>query len=104
MQSKHLKLTALAVLLLGSIGLAIAANSGQAAKPHTDHEMMDACRSMMGGGMMSGMMGGMMGGGMMPTLPPGNAKLQLQMQAEMMQKMGEIAAKYADKVKERSPQ
>lgn len=105
MQSKHLKLTVLAALLLIGIGPAIAANSGQTTKQHMEHGMMaggsmEACRSMMGGGMM----GGMMGGAMMPTLPPGNAKLQLQMQAEMMQKMGEIAAKYADKIKERSPQ
>jgi len=64
--------------------------------------------AMMGGGMMGGsmmdMMQGchrMMGGGMMPhQLPPGNEKLQLQMQAEMMQKMGEILAKYAGQIKE----
>ena len=35
-----------------------------------------------------------------PSLPPGNEKLQLQMEAEMMQKMGEILAKYAAKVVE----
>jgi hypothetical protein len=73
------------------------------------------------GGMMDGgmMHGGMMGGGMMdmmdgcrrmmqgtshasplPQLPPGNEKLQLQMHAEMMQKMGEILSKYAAKVVE----
>ena len=50
---------------------------------------------------MQGMMSGcpMMGGGMMPQLPPGNEKLQLQMWGEMMQKMGEIASKYATQVK-----
>lgn len=81
---------------------------------------------MMGGGM-GGMMGGgkgshgnesmggmmrmmnmmgkgnrMMEGGMadaMPQLPPGNEKLQLQMQAEIMQKMGETLAKYAARIK-----
>ncbi|HEY9459502.1 MAG TPA: hypothetical protein VIR04_01740 [Paralcaligenes sp.] len=67
---------------------------------------------MMGNGMMSGMMGGgngMMRGGamdggmmrghaMMPQLPAGNEKLQLKMQAEIMQKVGEIVAKYADQV------
>lgn len=67
---------------------------------------------MMGGGMMGGggmmdMMQGchrMMGGGMMAhQLPPGNEKLQLQMQAEMMQKMGEILAKYAGQIKESRP-
>ena len=70
---------------------------------------------MMGGGMMGGGMmgGGMMGGGMMgmehrcstvgngsiiPQLPPGNEKLQLKMQGEMMQKMGEILVRYADQI------
>ena len=50
---------------------------------------------------MHGMMSGcpMIGGGMMPQLPPGNEKLQLQMWGEMMQKMGEIASKYAAQVK-----
>jgi hypothetical protein len=76
----------------------------------------------MGGGMMgngagSGMMGNGMDGGMMammgacgqmmnargsmsgmPKLPPGNEKLQLQMQAEMMQKMGEILSSYAARI------
>ena len=36
----------------------------------------------------------------LPSLPPGNDKLELQMQAEMMQKVGEILAKYAGQVKE----
>ncbi|MGE3482299.1 MAG: hypothetical protein AB7K73_12910 [Gammaproteobacteria bacterium] len=30
-----------------------------------------------------------------PRLPPGNEKLQLQMHAEILQKVGEIEAKYA---------
>lgn len=52
---------------------------------------------MMRGGMMHGAMikGHSMG---MPQLPPGNEKLQLKMQAEIMQKVGEILAKYADQV------
>ena len=54
---------------------------------------MHACQSMMGGGP------GMTGMGL-PRLPPGNAKLEAQMQAEMLQKMGEIAARYADRVKD----
>lgn len=62
--------------------------------------MMGMMRGGAGGGcpMMDGRMGGM---GMMgmPTLPPGNEKLQLQMQAEMMQKMGETLAKYAARVR-----
>jgi len=47
----------------------------------------------------SGMMGGPMPSTAMPQLPPGNEKLQLQMWGEMMQKMGEIASKYAVQVK-----
>jgi hypothetical protein len=35
----------------------------------------------------------------MPQLPPGNEKLQLQMHAEIMQKVGEILGKYAAQVK-----
>lgn len=35
-----------------------------------------------------------------PELPPGNAKLQLEMQGEIMQKVGEILTKYAPQVKE----
>lgn len=38
---------------------------------------------------------------MMPMLPPGNEKLQLQMQAEIMQKVGEIMAKYANQIQQR---
>ena len=70
---------------------------------------MDGMKGMMGGGMMD-MMGsckemmnkkGMAGGGAaIPQLPPGNEKLAFQMHAEMMQKMGEIAAKYADRIKD----
>jgi len=36
---------------------------------------------------------------MIPPLPPGNEKLQLQMQAEIQQKVGEIIKKYADQLK-----
>jgi len=54
---------------------------------------------MMGKGMMGSMMGSMMNGGqMMAGLPPGNEKLNMQMQAEMMQAMGTIMQKYADKI------
>jgi hypothetical protein len=51
-------------------------------------DMMHACGRMMDRGPMPGL----------PRLPPGNEKLQLQMQAEMMQKMGEILAKYAARI------
>ena len=80
------------------------------------HQHEDAAKGpqgrqgMMGGaGMMGDSMMNMMqhcermmaarGGHAMPQLPPGNEKLQLQMQAEMMQRMGEILSKYASQVK-----
>ena len=52
-------------------------------------QMMRSCHGMMGGNAMGGM------GGM--HLPKGNEKLEAQMHAEMMQKMGEIAGKYAER-------
>jgi len=58
--------------------------------------MMGHGPGMTGCPMMSG--GMMMGRGMMPMLPPGNEKLQMQMQAEIMQKVGEIMAKYANQI------
>ena len=88
---------------------------GDMSKHHAMMEGMKDSDGGMGGGDMKGMMGmmGMMNSchammseakasdnAMMPMLPPGNEKLQFQMQAEMMQKMGEIAAKYADRIKE----
>lgn len=59
------------------------------------HGMMSSGCPMMGGGMT----GAQMSSAAMPQLPPGNEKLQLQMWGEMMQKMGEIASKYAAQVK-----
>lgn len=59
--------------------------------------MMDKMGS--GQGMM-GKMSASSGGPGMPKLPPGNEKLEFQMHAEMMQKIGEIALKYADRIKE----
>lgn len=58
--------------------------------------MMSSGCPMMGSGMM---MGGQMSSTAMPQLPPGNEKLQLQMWGEMMQKLGEVASKYAAQVK-----
>jgi hypothetical protein len=49
--------------------------------------MMQDCQRMMAGA-----------GAMMPKMPPGNEKLQFQMHAEMMQKVGEIAAQYAERI------
>jgi hypothetical protein len=54
-------------------------------------DMMNSCPMMSGG--RSG------AGHSMPALPPGNEKLQLQMHAEIMQRVGEILAKYAAQVK-----
>jgi hypothetical protein len=54
-------------------------------------DMMGSCSRMMQGGSMAHGI---------PQLPPGNAKLQLQMHAEMMQKMGETLAKYAAQIRE----
>lgn len=105
-----------AVVVAGAGGLAGAAEPGQAAKPGSSMSGMGdmskghgkmGSDGTMGGGMMDMMhscqktMGGTMSGGaMMPQLPPGNEKLEFQMHAEMMQKVGEIAARYADKIKE----
>ena len=55
--------------------------------------MMQSCQAMMGSG-------GMHGDAASFKLPPGNEKLEAQMHAEMLQKMGEIATKYADRIKE----
>ncbi|MBI5614895.1 MAG: hypothetical protein HY943_01265 [Gammaproteobacteria bacterium] len=70
------------------------------------HEMMGGGPHGMGPAMMGpGMMGGPMIGGhmgqmiMVPRLPAGNEKLEIQMHAEMLQKIGEIEAKYAGQLK-----
>lgn len=116
MNSKRMVVMVLAAVVAGAGGLVDAAEPAQAAKPGSSMQgmadmpmghgmmgsdgtkggsmmdMMHSCRKMMSGAMAGGLM--------MPQLPPGNEKLQFQMHAEMMQKMGEIAAKYADKIKE----
>ncbi|MEO9101657.1 MAG: hypothetical protein ABI212_02310 [Burkholderiaceae bacterium] len=62
--------------------------------------MCGGMMSKMGSGQgMMGMMGASSGGMAMPKLPPGNEKLEFQMHAEMMQKMGEVALKYAGQIK-----
>jgi len=84
-----------------SVVIAAAAISVSAWSLAADKPAAQGMQGMQGMHGMQGMMSGcpMMGGGMMPQLPPGNEKLQLQMWAEMMQKMGEIASKYAAQVK-----
>ena len=82
--------------MIAAVAISVSAWSLAADKPAA--QGMQGMQGMHG---MQGMMSGcpMMGGGMMPQLPPGNEKLQLQMWGEMMQKMGEIASKYAAQVK-----
>lgn len=118
MNSKRMMVTLLtAVMVWGASEPAFAAEKGQAARPAPSlsgmgdmpmgHGMMGS-DGMMGGGGMMGMMqscqrmmgGTMTGSAMLPRLPPGNEKLEFQMRAEMMQKLGEIAAKYGEKIKD----
>jgi len=109
MQSKRVMIAVFAASALAVSSLVVAANKGQVNPPSApmmgmERKDMDHDK-MMGGGMMGMMSGcnrmmdsGMMDSGMMPHLPPGNEKLQLQMQAEMLQKMGEILNKYAEQI------
>ena len=94
----------IAAAALSASAWSFAADRDKPAAPGTQGmQGMHGTRGMMGGCPMmggSGMAGGHTpGAGMMPQLPPGNEKLQLQMWGEMMQKMGEIASKYAAQVK-----
>lgn len=96
---KRYIVSTLTVILLWGGALGMAAESEQTTKPQKmgGHmmeggmmNMMGMCRQMMDGGMMTHIL---------PQLPPGNEKLQLQMHVEMMQKLGEITAKYAGQIK-----
>lgn len=109
MQTKVTLLTLALATVLTASGAAAADDTKQSSKGPAGKagmEQMGKDHGMMPGGMMHGGMMGMMNdrcmqmmsGSMAPRLPAGNEKLQLQMQAEMMQKMGEILAKYADKI------
>lgn len=101
MRIKTLLLTLSTAGMLSAGGLAVA--------QHQHEEAPKAPQGTAGGGMMGGGMMNMMqgcermmrarGGHAMPQLPPGNEKLQLQMHAEIMQKVGEILSKYAAQVK-----
>ena len=98
MKTRHVAAPLLALVLLGSSGLSIAADS-QISTGTPRSGMHD--QSMMHGQMMGGHM---MGGGMMKDcpmmgqLPPGTEKLAMQMHGEMMKAMGDIMLKYADKI------
>lgn len=115
MQRKHLIATTVAIVILIGSGAVIGAQERPSPeRPMPNMEQMPG--GMMGGGMMGGGMMGMMdmmatcsrmmgsgmaGAGVIPQLPPGNEKLQLQMHAEIMQRVGEILSKYAAKVEGR---
>jgi hypothetical protein len=93
--------TIAAALTLSTWSLA-ADSDKPATQPRQGMPGMQGMHGMMGGAcpmMGSAMSAGPMSSTAMPQLPPGNEKLQLQMWGEMMQKMGEIASKYAAQVK-----
>jgi hypothetical protein len=103
MKIRPILVSLLIAAAIGSSGLVLAASNALAKEQSTNRPEMG--HGMKGSGMMQGDMMGMMNGckammhsSMAPQLPPGNEKLQLQMQGEMMQKMGEILTKYADKI------
>ncbi|KDP87177.1 hypothetical protein CF70_003045 [Cupriavidus sp. SK-3] len=94
MNTKSVMAATLALVMLGASGWSAAAGatrgaeSATASAPDKGHDMkMDHMMS-----------GGMMGSCPMMGLPPGNEKLSMQMHADMMQAMGEIMRKYADKI------
>ncbi|MEN7527564.1 MULTISPECIES: hypothetical protein [unclassified Cupriavidus] len=97
MNTKSVMAVALAVTLLGAGGWSMAADADQGDagdKAQTQSQEKGHAMRMdhaMGGGMMGSCP-------MMGQLPPGNEKLLMQMHGEMMQAMGEIMRKYADKV------
>lgn len=91
---------ALALALAFAAPLALAADPVPAAQPAAEPAPGPGGMMGMGGGKMGKRckMHGVMGMGAMlhmPRLPAGNDKLQMQMEAEILQKVGEIQAKYA---------
>jgi hypothetical protein len=112
MKRIRMALAAVALVLAASTAASIAAETKPQPKPGMHGMMGGGEPGMMMGPGQHGMMMGcpmmsaggspmMMGRGTMPALPPGNEKLQMQMHAEIMQKVGEIIAKYADKLPQR---
>ena len=104
MNGKRLLVAVLSALSLSAAGMAVAAEQSSPAHGSEKQKEKGMDGQMSCGSMMGRMGGGMMGGGMMnnsqtiPNLPPGNEKLGVQMHAEMMQAMGTIMQKYADRV------
>lgn len=102
MNKNRLLIATLSSFVLLTTGAVFAADASPAKHPTEMHKKMEDKMSCEG---MKGMMGGgMMGKGMMnksqmmPDLPSGNEKLNAQMHAEMMQSMGNIMQKYAEKI------
>jgi hypothetical protein len=105
--NRRIAAAAIFATAMGASVVGVAADSDRPMGGSKDRQGMQEKKGMQG---MEGMMGmmsacqGMMGGhsagaGFVPQLPPGNEKLQLQMSAEIMQKVGEITAKYANQIK-----
>ncbi|CAJ0804000.1 MAG: hypothetical protein I4O48_02460 [Ralstonia sp.] len=95
MKMRPVVAAALALALFGASGWSAAAGPGRGTEG-AKASPQDPMHSMKMDHMMDG---GMMGGcPMMGQLPPGNEKLSMQMHGEMMQAMGEILRKYADKI------
>lgn len=117
MKAKILYPVLLAAVLAGTSGWSLAAEGDASMHHHPQSEqgmktmsgmsaqmMGNMGNGMMGHGMMGrGMMGGMMGmmsGGcpMMGRFPAGDQALAMRMHGEMMEAMGRILIKYADKI------
>ncbi|HEV8553764.1 MAG TPA: hypothetical protein VGR65_10350 [Casimicrobiaceae bacterium] len=91
--------------MLGGSSLASAATKGAAKEQPKSMEQMGMHHGMMRSMMHDDTMGmseceRVMSAATTPQLPADNEQLQLQMQAEMMRKMGQIIATYADEIKE----
>jgi hypothetical protein len=109
MRMKPLLIATSTAAMLFAGAYAAAQQPGTKPAPGREGMPMEHQGMMGGGGMMGGEMMNMMqhcermmgsrGGHAMPQLPPGNEKLQLQMHAEVMQKVGEILGKYAAQLK-----
>jgi hypothetical protein len=113
MNAKKVIPALLAATLIGASGWGFAAEGDASAQhrvqseqgmktvPGMNARMMGnmSGSGMMGHGMMGGMMG-MMGGGcpMMGRFPAGDQALAMRMHGEMMEAMGRILVKYADKI------
>jgi hypothetical protein len=71
--------------MMGGMGAMMSGNAGNMSGMAGMMDMMNGCSQMMSGATT-------------PHLPAGNEKLQLKMQAEIMQKTAEILARYAGQI------